>query len=103
MLQYYLPPVVLESPRLVTELDYNTLAKAMEGYSGSDIKTVCKEVAMERVRETFDTLERMSSAPQHSQIKSERMSSAPQHSQIKSHIKLKRITTQQMLSTLQTV
>ncbi|KAL1457796.1 hypothetical protein WDU94_007990 [Cyamophila willieti] len=87
MLQYYLPPVVLESPRLVTELDYNILAKGMEGYSGSDIKTVCKEVAMQRVRETFDTLERMSSATHHAQIKS--------------HIKLKRITTQQVLSTLQ--
>ena len=33
----------------------------MEGYSGSDVKLVCKEAAMQPVRKVFDKLETMSS------------------------------------------
>lgn len=33
----------------------------MEGYSGSDVKLVCKEAAMQPVRKVFDKLESMSS------------------------------------------
>ncbi len=33
----------------------------MEGYSGSDVKLVCKEAAMQPVRKVFDMLESMSS------------------------------------------
>lgn len=33
----------------------------MDGYSGSDVKLVCKEAAMQPVRKVFDKLESMSS------------------------------------------
>ncbi|AWP15027.1 putative katanin p60 ATPase-containing subunit A-like 2-like [Scophthalmus maximus] len=58
MISHWLPP--LNSTRgveLRTELDYETLAKDMEGYSGSDIRLVCKEAAMRPVRKIFDVLE----------------------------------------------
>ncbi|XP_034048112.1 katanin p60 ATPase-containing subunit A-like 2 [Thalassophryne amazonica] len=47
---------------LQTELDYETLAKAMDGYSGSDVRLVCKEAAMRPVRKIFDVLESHSDA-----------------------------------------
>ncbi|XP_020563466.1 katanin p60 ATPase-containing subunit A-like 2 isoform X2 [Oryzias latipes] len=42
---------------LRTSLDYKMLAEQMEGYSGSDIRLVCKEAAMTLVRTVFDSLE----------------------------------------------
>ncbi|CAJ1071144.1 katanin p60 ATPase-containing subunit A-like 2 isoform X4 [Xyrichtys novacula] len=42
---------------LRTELDYETLAKEMDGYSGSDVRLVCKEAAMRPVRKIFNALE----------------------------------------------
>eukprot|EP00948_MAST-09A_sp_MAST-9A-sp1_P001087 g1087.t1 len=39
------------------ELDYETYAKQTEGYSGSDIKLVCKEAAMRPMRRLIDELE----------------------------------------------
>ncbi|KAI5704920.1 hypothetical protein M8J76_014806 [Diaphorina citri] len=148
MLRHYLPPLVNDNPRLCSELDYPALSKAMEGYSGSDIKSVCKEVAMQRVRDTFELLERMNpgltmtntslsgsmtninntghgmtgSKNNHSHsnlnasVSGQSMNinmknhsnnhSISSHSmtgmaQMKTHIKLKTITTQQVLSTLQ--
>ena len=35
-------------------LDYSKLAQAMENYSGSDIKLVCKEAAMKPLRKLLD-------------------------------------------------
>ncbi|PVD19895.1 hypothetical protein C0Q70_20389 [Pomacea canaliculata] len=42
---------------LLAELDYDVLAMKTEGYSGSDIKLVCKEAAMRPVRKIFAALE----------------------------------------------
>ncbi|XP_030004665.1 katanin p60 ATPase-containing subunit A-like 2 [Sphaeramia orbicularis] len=58
MISHWLPP--LNSSRgveLRTQLDYEALAMEMEGYSGSDIRLVCKEAAMRPVRKIFDALE----------------------------------------------
>ncbi|GAB1599823.1 katanin p60 ATPase-containing subunit A-like 2 [Argonauta hians] len=46
-----------EGPKLHTDLDYLSLAKKTEGYSGSDIKLVCKEAAMRPMRKIFKILE----------------------------------------------
>lgn len=63
MMEYYLPtePVSSESasPLKVGKLDYENLSKLTEGYSGSDIKLVCKEAAMRPLRKVFDRLELM--------------------------------------------
>ncbi len=42
---------------LVCEIDYHAAAEATDGYSGSDIKLVCKEAAMRVLRRVFDRLE----------------------------------------------
>ncbi|XP_056259646.1 katanin p60 ATPase-containing subunit A-like 2 isoform X1 [Seriola aureovittata] len=58
MISHWLPPLnSTGGVELRTELDYETLAKGMEGYSGSDIRLVCKEAAMRPVRKIFDALE----------------------------------------------
>ncbi|TDH01889.1 hypothetical protein EPR50_G00167400 [Perca flavescens] len=58
MISHWLPPLSSTGGvELRTELDYETLAKGMEGYSGSDIRLVCKEAAMRPVRKIFDALE----------------------------------------------
>ncbi|XP_043937812.1 katanin p60 ATPase-containing subunit A-like 2 isoform X2 [Protopterus annectens] len=58
MIQHWLPPVSNSGAvELRTELDYAILADATEGYSGSDVKLVCKEAAMRPVRKIFDALE----------------------------------------------
>ncbi|XP_019938168.1 katanin p60 ATPase-containing subunit A-like 2 isoform X2 [Paralichthys olivaceus] len=58
MTSHWLPPLTsTRGVELRTELDYETLAKEMEGYSGSDIRLVCKEAAMRPVRKIFDVLE----------------------------------------------
>ncbi|XP_070706608.1 katanin p60 ATPase-containing subunit A-like 2 [Pempheris klunzingeri] len=58
MISHWLPPLSCTGGvELRTELDYETLAKGMEGYSGSDIRLVCKEAAMRPVRKIFDALE----------------------------------------------
>uniref|UniRef100_A0AAQ5Z087 Katanin p60 ATPase-containing subunit A-like 2 n=1 Tax=Amphiprion ocellaris TaxID=80972 RepID=A0AAQ5Z087_AMPOC len=58
MISEWLPPLnSTGGVELRTELDYKTLAKEMEGYSGSDIRLVCKEAAMRPVRKIFDALE----------------------------------------------
>jgi len=44
---------------VVEGLDYDKLAEITEGYSGSDIKLVCKEAAMIPVRKIFNILENM--------------------------------------------
>ncbi|XP_066471284.1 katanin p60 ATPase-containing subunit A-like 2 isoform X2 [Tiliqua scincoides] len=58
MVQHWLPPVSNSGGvELRTELDYTLLSQEMEGYSGSDIKLVCKEAAMRPVRKIFSALE----------------------------------------------
>eukprot|EP00118_Oscarella_pearsei_P016082 m.150715 g.150715 ORF g.150715 m.150715 type:complete len:130 (+) comp38553_c0_seq42:2037-2426(+) len=57
MLYHHLPPVLTGGLELKTELDYASLAEDMDGYSGSDIKLVCKEAAMRPLRKVFERLE----------------------------------------------
>ncbi|XP_072227568.1 katanin p60 ATPase-containing subunit A-like 2 [Leuresthes tenuis] len=58
MISHWLPPLSSTGRvELRTALDYIMLAEGMEGYSGSDIKLVCKEAAMRPVRKIFDALE----------------------------------------------
>ncbi|XP_023442169.1 katanin p60 ATPase-containing subunit A-like 2 isoform X4 [Dasypus novemcinctus] len=58
MIRHWLPPVSKSRAlELCTELDYAMLSQEMEGYSGSDIKLVCREAAMRPVRKIFSALE----------------------------------------------
>ncbi|GCB63525.1 hypothetical protein scyTo_0007395 [Scyliorhinus torazame] len=58
MILHWLPPLSNSGGvELRTELDYSLLGEKTEGYSGSDIKLVCKEAAMRPVRKIFDALE----------------------------------------------
>ncbi|XP_036385516.1 katanin p60 ATPase-containing subunit A-like 2 [Megalops cyprinoides] len=58
MIAHWLPPVSNSGGvELRTELDYSLLGQETEGYSGSDVKLVCKEAAMRPVRKIFDALE----------------------------------------------
>nr|XP_061800424.1 katanin p60 ATPase-containing subunit A-like 2 [Nerophis lumbriciformis] len=58
MIAHWLPPVNSTGEfQLKAELDYQLLAKEMKGYSGSDIRLVCKEAAMRQVRKVFESLE----------------------------------------------
>ncbi|XP_072272817.1 katanin p60 ATPase-containing subunit A-like 2 [Pyxicephalus adspersus] len=58
MIRHWLPPVSNSGGvELRTELQYSTLGEETDGYSGSDIKLVCKEAAMRPVRKIFDALE----------------------------------------------
>ena len=43
--------------RASQELDYHTFAQNLEGYSGSDIKLVCKEAAMKPLRRLMNEME----------------------------------------------
>ncbi|XP_031452944.1 katanin p60 ATPase-containing subunit A-like 2 [Phasianus colchicus] len=58
MIWHWLPPLSNSGGvELRTDLDYSLLAQETDGYSGSDIKLVCKEAAMRPVRKVFDALE----------------------------------------------
>ncbi|XP_063814702.1 katanin p60 ATPase-containing subunit A-like 2 isoform X2 [Pseudophryne corroboree] len=58
MIQHWLPPVSNSGGvERRTQLEYSVLGEETEGYSGSDIKLVCKEAAMRPVRKIFDALE----------------------------------------------
>ncbi|NXG42656.1 KATL2 protein, partial [Psilopogon haemacephalus] len=58
MIQHWLPPLSSSGGvELRTDLDYSLLGQETDGYSGSDIKLVCKEAAMRPVRKIFDALE----------------------------------------------
>ncbi|XP_031952947.1 katanin p60 ATPase-containing subunit A-like 2 isoform X15 [Corvus moneduloides] len=58
MIQHWLPPLSNSGGvKLRTDLDYSLLSQETNGYSGSDIKLVCKEAAMRPVRKIFDALE----------------------------------------------
>ncbi|KAF7257547.1 hypothetical protein EG68_05323 [Paragonimus skrjabini miyazakii] len=61
MFESFLPPAISSnSPgglQLSCHIDYELVAELTEGYSGSDIRLVCKEAAMRVVRKIFDILE----------------------------------------------
>ncbi|XP_066845120.1 katanin p60 ATPase-containing subunit A-like 2 isoform X5 [Anser cygnoides] len=58
MIEHWLPPLSNSGGvELRTDLDYSLLGQETDGYSGSDIKLVCKEAAMRPVRKIFDALE----------------------------------------------
>ncbi|XP_023365984.1 katanin p60 ATPase-containing subunit A-like 2 isoform X3 [Otolemur garnettii] len=58
MIHHWLPPVSKSTAlELRTDLDYSLLSQETEGYSGSDIKLVCREAAMRPVRKIFSMLE----------------------------------------------
>ncbi|XP_075885197.1 katanin p60 ATPase-containing subunit A-like 2 isoform X2 [Nelusetta ayraudi] len=61
MISHWLPPISSSAPtggvELRTELDYEVLAMRTDGYSGSDVRLVCREAAMRPVRKIFDLLE----------------------------------------------
>ncbi|NXN96211.1 KATL2 protein, partial [Rhinopomastus cyanomelas] len=58
MIQHWLPALINSGGvELRTALDYSLLSHETDGYSGSDIKLVCKEAAMRPVRKIFDALE----------------------------------------------
>ena len=61
MFRQHLPPSIPfngdGSVQLECQIEYGTLADATDGYSGSDLKLVCKEAAMRSVRKIFDLLE----------------------------------------------
>ncbi|XP_067555270.1 katanin p60 ATPase-containing subunit A-like 2 isoform X6 [Pseudorca crassidens] len=62
MIHHWLPPVSRSCAlELRAELDYSLLSREMEGYSGSDIKLVCREAAMRPVRKIFNALENQQS------------------------------------------
>ncbi|CAF92836.1 unnamed protein product, partial [Tetraodon nigroviridis] len=51
MISHWLPPRSSTGGlELRTQLDYQALAQEMDGYSGSDVRLVCKEAAMRSVR-----------------------------------------------------
>ncbi|KAB0366315.1 hypothetical protein FD754_010471, partial [Muntiacus muntjak] len=58
MIHHWLPAVSRSSAlELRADLDYSLLSRETEGYSGSDIKLVCREAAMRPVRKIFNALE----------------------------------------------
>ncbi|CAG5867268.1 unnamed protein product [Menidia menidia] len=58
MISHWLPPLSSTGGvQLRTALDYKLLAEETEGYSGSDVRLLCKESAMRPVRKIFDALE----------------------------------------------
>ncbi|XP_036085914.1 katanin p60 ATPase-containing subunit A-like 2 isoform X5 [Rousettus aegyptiacus] len=58
MIRHWLPPMSQSTAlELRTELEYSVLSQETEGYSGSDIKLVCREAAMRPVRKIFNALE----------------------------------------------
>lgn len=75
MFLHHLPPVVIEENGLLlaSDLDYDKLASNTEGYSGSDIKLVCKEAAMRSVRKVFAVLENLEEGDEVGQLKLDRI------------------------------
>ncbi|XP_006217860.4 katanin p60 ATPase-containing subunit A-like 2 isoform X1 [Vicugna pacos] len=66
MIHHWLPPVSRSSAlELRAELEYSVLGRETEGYSGSDIKLVCREAAMRPVRKIFSALENHQSESSH--------------------------------------
>lgn len=63
MVRYHLPPGPPGSgKRAEDDIDYSMVADALEGYSGSDIKLVCKEAAMKPLRRIMNDIDLVSEA-----------------------------------------
>ncbi|XP_057300599.1 katanin p60 ATPase-containing subunit A-like 2 isoform X2 [Hydractinia symbiolongicarpus] len=61
MIEHHLPRQITTNKNgleIRTEIAYEDLAEKTEGYSGSDIRLLCKEAAMRPVRKIFDVLEK---------------------------------------------
>ncbi|KAJ3164259.1 Katanin p60 ATPase-containing subunit A-like 2 [Geranomyces variabilis] len=73
MFEAHLPPSTEETSAAlpVGKLDYEHLASITEGYSGSDIKLVCKEAAMRPIRKFFDLLDTDEDISVNKQIKTQ--------------------------------
>ena len=72
MFMHHLPPTVIREENglaLASDLDYSRLAEATDGYSGSDIKLVCKEAAMKSVRKVFAILENLNETDELKQLR----------------------------------
>lgn len=50
---------MLVPPSMTDDMDYFEIAGLLEGYSGSDIKLVCKEAAMKPVRKLMEEIENL--------------------------------------------
>lgn len=68
MLRYHLPPgpsnplgVQAGGPRASDEIDFEQVSELLEGYSGSDIRLVCKEAAMRPLRRLMKQIEKIES------------------------------------------
>ncbi|XP_023224457.1 katanin p60 ATPase-containing subunit A-like 2 [Centruroides sculpturatus] len=59
LFQQFLPPTVVQNKIICVKsnLDYYCLADETDGYSGADIKLVCKETVMNCIRNIFNLLE----------------------------------------------
>lgn len=58
MLKYHLPPGPAGSgARAEENIDYLDFASKLDGYSGSDIKLVCKEAAMKPLRRVMKQID----------------------------------------------
>ncbi|RNA10244.1 katanin p60 ATPase-containing subunit A-like 2 isoform X7 [Brachionus plicatilis] len=70
MFTTHLPATVIKENglSLTSDLDYSRLAEITDGYSGSDIKLVCKEAAMKSVRKVFSALENLNEGDELNQL-----------------------------------
>ena len=58
MLRYHLPPGPADSGKRAEEdVEFEAFSQALEGYSGSDIRLVCKEAAMKPLRRLMKQLD----------------------------------------------
>ncbi|XP_025413082.1 katanin p60 ATPase-containing subunit A-like 2 isoform X2 [Sipha flava] len=61
MFEYYLSEMLQKNKYIKCKIDSDSLAQKTNGYSGSDIKLICKETAMHAMRLMFNVLENKSS------------------------------------------
>ena len=57
MVRYHLPPGQPGVGRAEESIDFEQFAIELDGYSGSDIKLVCKEAAMKPLRRIMTQIE----------------------------------------------
>ena len=66
MVRHHLPPGPPGNGRAEESIDFNGFAEKLDGYSGSDIRLVCKEAAMKplrRIMKQIDILEEGTLSP----------------------------------------
>jgi katanin p60 ATPase-containing subunit A1 len=62
MVKHYLPPGPKGIGRAEESVDFNSFAEKLDGYSGSDIRLVCKESAMKPLRRIMQDINILESA-----------------------------------------